>query len=184
MPVTFMMAHFHYVKYPPHGLTLMSRSDNFYQLQLPAALMCDGISAFLHLQDSVDGISVQSSFRNTMESPSQELLSVPLWRATENTHLRLVLIRDLDPQYGPGSSSEPVAHFSLGRSFRDDNILRTKKCKAIQLVSKFTETLLLLEPVCSSYQFPFEYIVQTSWSFICQLATQPISAFVHCDHLP
>ena len=33
--------------------------------------------------------------------------------ATENTHLRLVLIRDLDPQYGPGSSSEPVAHFLL-----------------------------------------------------------------------
>ena len=161
MPVTFMMAHFHHVKYPPHGLTLMSRSDNFYQIQLPAALMCDGISAFLHLQDSVDGIlrPVQSSFRNTMESPSQELLSVPLWRATENTHLRPVLLRDLDPQYGPGSSSEPVAHFSLGRSFRDDNILRTKKCKAIQLVSKFTETLLLLEPVCSSYQYPFEYIV-------------------------
>ena len=61
MPVTFMMAHFHYVKYPPHGLTLMSRSDNFNQIQLPAALMCDGISAFLHLQDSVDGISDQSS---------------------------------------------------------------------------------------------------------------------------
>ena len=41
--------------------------------------------------------------------------------ATENTHLRLVLIRDLDPQYGPGSSSEPVAHFLLSGRSSDDN---------------------------------------------------------------
>ena len=60
-----------------------------------------------------------------MESPSPAaLVGTSAAGATENTHLRPVLLRDLDPQYGRGSSSEPVAHFLLGR--RDDNIQQLK----------------------------------------------------------
>ena len=73
---------------------------------------------------------VQSSFRNTMESPSPAaLVGTSAAGATENTHLRPVLLRDLDPQYGRGSSSEPVAHFLLGR--RDDNIQQLKSSNGI-----------------------------------------------------
>ena len=57
----------------------------------------------------------------TSEHAGIFISSAALVGATENTHLRLVLIRDLDPQYGPGSSSEPVAHFLLSRRSSDDN---------------------------------------------------------------
>ena len=57
----------------------------------------------------------------TSEHAGIFLSSAALVGATENTHLRLVLIRDLDPQYGPGSSSEPVAHFLLSSRSSDDN---------------------------------------------------------------
>ena len=57
----------------------------------------------------------------TSEHAGIFISSAALVGATENTHLRLVLIRDLDPQYGPGSSSEPVAHFLLSSRSSDDN---------------------------------------------------------------
>ena len=65
----------------------------------------------------------------TSEHAGIFISSAALVDATENTHLRLVLIRDLDPQYGRGSSSEPVAHFLLGR--RDDNIQQLKSSNGI-----------------------------------------------------
>ena len=105
-----------FVKYTAHGLTLMSRSDSSHPA--PRSL---NVRWNLGLSPSTRFCRwnlrpVQSSFRNTMESPSPAaLVGTSAAGATENTHLRPVLLRDLDPQYGRGSSSEPVAHFLLGR---------------------------------------------------------------------
>ena len=74
----------------------------------------------------------------TSEHAGIFISSAALVGATENTHLRLVLIRDLDPQYGPGSSSEPVAHFSLGTTqwVGDDNIQQLKSSIGIHYICR------------------------------------------------